>query len=90
MTRPDRIEARLREALGATRVAVVDESHLHVGHPADRGGDTHFRVTVVSPRFAGLSKVAAQRLVYEALAEEFDRGLHALALHTLAEEPGVS
>ena len=87
MTRAARIEARLRQALDATRVEVVDESALHAGHAGDRGGETHYRVTVVSPRFAGLSRVAAQRLVHDALSDELAGGLHALALRTLAEEP---
>ena len=88
MKRAERIEAKLREALGATAVEVVDESHLHAGHAGDRGGDTHYRVTVISPRFTGLSRVAAQRLVHDVLADEFAQGLHALALTTRA--PGAS
>ena len=87
MNRAERIEAKLREGLGATAVEVVDESHLHAGHAGDRGGDTHYRVMVVSPRFTGLSRLAAQRLVNEVLADEFARGLHALALTTRA--PGA-
>lgn len=79
-----RIEARLREALAAEHVEVVDESRMHAGHAGARpGGETHYRVLVVSPRFEGLSRVAAQRLVYDALAEELAGGLHALALRTL-------
>lgn len=85
-TRAQRIEARLREALAATRVEVVDESALHAGHAGDRGGETHYRVVVVSPRFSGLSRVESQRLVNAALESEFASGLHALALRTLAPE----
>ncbi len=84
--RRERIEARLREALAAVHVEVDDESQRHAGHEGARGGQSHYRVTVVSPRFAGLSRVAAQRLVYAALANELSGGLHALALRTLTPE----
>jgi BolA protein len=82
--RAARIEARLRERLDATEVVVVDESHLHRGHAGAQGGAGHFRVTVVSPRFAGLSLVAAQRLVYEAVGEMLGPEIHALAITTRA------
>jgi BolA protein len=75
-----RIEQLLRERIGAVRVEVVDESALHAGHAGARGGAGHFRATVVSPRFAGLSRVAAQRLVYGALAEMMGAEIHALSL----------
>jgi BolA protein len=75
-----RIEALLRERVGALRVDVVDESHLHAGHEGARSGAGHFRVHVVSSRFAGLSRVEAQRLVYQALDEMIGPDIHALAL----------
>jgi BolA protein len=78
-----RIEAALRERLAAVHVEVVDESHLHAGHAGARDGRGHFRALVVSPRFEGLSRVAAQRLVYDALAEELRTEIHALSLRTL-------
>jgi len=82
--RARRIETLLRERLGATDVQVVDESAKHRGHAGAQGGAGHFRVTVVSPRFAGLSLVAAQRLVYEAVAEMMGGDIHALAITTRA------
>ena len=75
-----RIEALLRENLAATDVQVVDESHKHRGHAGAAGGGGHFRVSVVSPRFAGLSRIEAQRLVYQALADMIGPDIHALAL----------
>lgn len=78
--RARRIEALLRERLAATRVEVVDESHRHRGHAGAAGGGGHFQVTVASPRFAGLSRVDAQRLVYGALSEMMPAEIHALAL----------
>jgi BolA protein len=77
-----RIEALLRERLDATAVEVVDESAQHRGHAGARSGAGHFRVTVVSPRFAGLSLVEAQRLVYRALGEMMPGDIHALAITT--------
>jgi len=82
--RAARIERELRRALDAVHVEVEDESRLHAGHAgAAPGGETHYRVRVVSPRFEGLGRVAAQRLVYDALRGELETGLHALALQTL-------
>ncbi len=81
-----RIEVRLREALDAVHVDVVDESHLHAGHAGAAGGGGHFRATIVSPRFEGLSIVEAQRLVYQALAEEMKSEIHALAMKTLTPD----
>jgi BolA protein len=81
--RRTRIEAALRDRLAAMHVEVVDESHLHAGHAGARDGRGHFRALVVSPSFEGLSRVAAQRLVYEALAEELRTEIHALSLRTL-------
>jgi BolA protein len=86
MDRRARIEQALREGLGALHVEVVDESHQHVGHAGAASGGGHFRATVVSPRFAGLSRVAAQRLVYGTLGELMRTEIHALALTTLTPE----
>jgi BolA protein len=77
-----RIESKLRERLEATQVEVLDESHLHAGHPGAASGAGHFRATIVSERFAGLSRVAAQRLVYQALEDEMGEHIHALAIRT--------
>ena len=81
--RRTRIEAKLRDSLAASFVEVVDESHLHAGHAGARSGGGHFRATIVSDRFEGLSAVAAQRLVYGALAAEMACEIHALSLTTL-------
>ena len=80
--RRTRIEAKLRERLAATHVDVLDESHLHVGHAGAAAGGGHFRATIVSERFEGLTRVAAQRLVYETLADEMKSEIHALAMRT--------
>lgn len=79
------LEARLAELLAPTALEVVDESAAHAGHAgADGSGfGTHFRVRIASPEFAGLSRVARHRLVYDSLREFTDRGLHALAIEIL-------
>ncbi|MCZ6463566.1 MAG: BolA family transcriptional regulator [Proteobacteria bacterium] len=84
--RRERIEQKLRDRLGAAHVEVVDESHRHVGHAGAASGGGHFRATIVSEKFAGLSRVAAQRLVYETLADEMGGEIHALAMKTLTPE----
>ena len=81
--RRTRIERKLAERLSATRVEVLDESHLHAGHAGAASGAGHFRATIVSERFEGLSRVQAQRLVYAALEDEMESEIHALAMRTL-------
>jgi BolA protein len=83
MTRRERIEAKLRERLAAEHVELVDESHLHRGHPGARSGGGHFRALVVASRFEGLGPVDAQRLVYDALSDEIGPEIHALSIRTL-------
>ncbi|HQS19022.1 BolA family protein [Reyranella sp.] len=78
------IDSKLRAAFAPARLAVEDESSKHHGHAGWReGGETHFRVEIVSQAFEGKTRVARQRLVYAALKEELDAGLHALAMETL-------
>ena len=82
-------EARMREALMVglepTRLDIINESELHAGHRSSPGtGESHFRVLVVSPKFAGKSRVDRHRMVNELLASELKRGVHALALSTYA------
>ena len=80
-TRAERIAAALHAGFAPAEVTVVDDSAQHAGHAGARpGGETHYSVTVVSPVFAGMGRVARSRAVHEALAAEFGCGLHALAL----------
>lgn len=79
------VEARLRERLAPLSLEVTDESHLHAGHGAP---GAHYRVKIVSARFAGLSRIAAQRLVYEALGDWIGGPIHACAV--TASAPGAS
>ncbi len=83
----DTIRDKLTAALSPTALSVEDESAKHAGHSGARpGGQTHFRVRVVSSAFAGLSRVQRQRKVYEALSAEMDNPIHALALTTLTPD----
>ena len=83
MDRRQQIESTLREALGAVFVEVIDESHLHAGHAGARSGGGHFRATIVSDRFEGISIVEAQRIVYAALKDEMGSLIHALSMKTI-------
>ncbi len=87
------IEAKLAAALSPQRLAVLNESHLHAGHhhhgsdhhgTYDGTGETHFRVRVVSGRFAGMSRIERHRLVNALLADEIAAGVHALAIEPAA------
>jgi BolA protein len=83
----EEIQRKLARAFPGASLDIVDESARHAGHAGARpGGATHFRVTVVSPLFAGVARVERQRRVYAALADEFARGVHALAVTTLTPE----
>ena len=80
-SRTARIEATLTTRFAPTLLQVRDDSAQHAGHSgAAPGGETHYSVTMASPAFEGLNRVARTRLVNEALASEFTAGLHALAL----------
>ena len=81
------LREKLEAAFAPEILAIEDESSRHAGHSGERaGGESHFRVRIVSAAFQGLSRVERQRRVYAAVAEEIDAGLHALALTTLTPE----
>lgn len=83
----DLIAARLTSALDPTHLHVSNDSAQHRGHMGDDGtGESHFSVDVVSPAFAGLSRVARQRLVNKALADLLAERIHALAIKARAPE----
>src|SRR3954454_4409725 len=89
MSVAETIHRKLTDRLASVGLDIVDESHRHAGHAGARPeGETHFTVTIVAAAFAGLSRVARQRLVYGILAEELATRVHALSLTTLApDEP---
>ena len=79
------IRQQLQARLGPTALEVVDESAAHSGHMGanEQGFGTHFRVRIASPAFAGKSRVACHRLVYDAMQNFIAQGLHALAIEII-------
>ena len=75
------ITNKLREAFAPESLDVADESHLHEGHAGHRpGGETHFRVYIVSNAFEGKSRIERHRMINSTLAAELAGGVHALAI----------
>ena len=87
MSTRDAIINKLREAFVPESLDVADESHLHEGHAGHRpGGETHFRVYIVSPAFEGKSRIERHRMINTVLAAELADNVHALAIK--AKAPG--
>jgi BolA protein len=79
------IQLKLTSAFQPLRLEIEDDSARHHGHAGARpGGESHFNVTIESAAFVGAAKVARQRMVYHALAEELAGPLHALSVKALA------
>ncbi len=83
MTRKTRIEQRLADHFRPMHLEVVDESHMH---NVPEGSESHFKVLVVSEAFQGERLLQRQRAVNQLLTDEFENGLHALAMHTWTPE----
>ena len=82
-----RLRAKLEAALSPLALDIEDESAKHAGHAGAReGGETHYRIRIVSQSFTGLSRVQRQRKVYAAVAEELAERVHALSLVTLTPD----
>jgi len=81
------IERKLRSALNPSKLELRDDSARHAGH-AHAGMETHFDLTLEAAAFAGLTRVARQRLVMAALTEELAGPVHALAIHATAPGEG--
>lgn len=76
------IKSKLEAAFSPVSLVIEDESHRHAGHAGSRAeGETHFRVAIVSPVFAGLGRVERQRRVHAVLADELKDRVHALSLN---------
>ncbi len=89
MNMHDIIVEKLTDTFAPTNLRVEDESHQHAGHAGHRpGGESHFRVHIVSEAFKGKSRVDRHRLINQALAAELAGSVHALAIHAFA--PGES
>ena len=86
MSVAETIRARLAQ-LEPQALELVDESEMHRGHAGHReGGGTHWRLSIVSPRFAGQPTVARHRMIYQALGELMHNPIHALAITARAPE----
>jgi BolA family transcriptional regulator, general stress-responsive regulator len=87
MSTKDTIINKLREAFSPESLDVSDESHLHEGHSGHRpGGETHFRVYIVSSAFEGKSRIERHRMINSTVAAELAGSVHALAIK--AHAPG--
>ncbi len=89
MRTADLISRKLTEAFAPQSLRVEDESQRHEGHAGSRpGGQTHFRVYIVSEAFKGKTRLERHRMVNATLADELLGGIHALAIHAAAPGEG--
>ncbi len=81
MPTAEEIKQRIEAAIPEARAEVEDYT----------GGGDHFRATVVSPAFAGRSRIEQHKLVYGVFGDEIGGPIHALSLKTLVpREPGAT
>jgi BolA protein len=91
MTVADTIRQKLTSAFSPLELVVEDDSARHAGHSGSRpGGETHFSVRIVSPAFAGVSRIERQRRIYAVLADELSGRVHALVLSARAPDEAGS
>jgi len=82
-SRTQRLRERLESRFAPAQLTVEDESHLHEGHAGAAGGQSHFRIRIVSESFRGMPSVARHRLVYAAVDDLLKTDIHALAIEAL-------
>ncbi len=91
---PEDTVERMREHLQALQprhLSIDDDSARHAGHEGAKGGGGHYRLTLVSERFEGLSRLSRHRLVYHSLGNLMQREVHALSMVLQTpEESGVA
>ena len=91
MRTQDLITEKLTKAFAPESLSVVDESHLHAGHAGAReGGQTHYRVYIVSDAFRGKSRLDRHRMINATLSGELAGSVHALAIHAAAPGEGTA
>jgi len=89
MRTADIITKKLAEAFTPDSLKVLDESHKHEGHAGHRpGGQSHFRVYIVSEAFKGKSRIERHRMINQLLSAELNDDVHALAIHATAPGEG--
>jgi len=88
----DNLRIRLQERLQPAKLDVIDESYQHAGHAGanESGVGTHFRIKIATHFFTGKSRIARHRLVYDALHDFIDQGLHALAIEAEESPSGTT
>jgi BolA protein len=89
MRTADLITKKLTEAFSPQSLKVLDESHQHEGHAGHRpGGQTHYRIYIVSQAFKGKTRIERHRMINHSLSAELAGGIHALAIHAAAPGEG--
>jgi acid stress-induced BolA-like protein IbaG/YrbA len=66
---PEEIKERIEAGIPDAQASVTGDGH-------------HFNAVVNSPAFAGLSRIAQHRLVYDVFGAEVGDRIHALAIQT--------
>jgi stress-induced morphogen len=88
------IREKLNEAFSPIQLLIENESHKHAHHTAMKGipttGETHFNITIISPRFAGHSRIERHRMVNQVLAAELAGPVHALSIRARTPEEAGS
>jgi stress-induced morphogen len=93
MSVEETMSIKLKQAFKPIKLTIENDSARHAGHhhgpgKAAQGGESHFTVSIISERFAGLSRLQRHRLVNEVLAEELAGPVHALAIRASAPGEG--
>ncbi len=89
MRTQDSITNKLTKAFTPESLKVVDESDRHKGHAGHRpGGQTHYRVYIVSEAFRGKTRIERHRMINATLSDELQDGVHAIAIHATAPGEG--
>jgi BolA protein len=86
LERLERMRRLLSAALATDAIDLMDDSHLHAGHAGARDGRGHYRVRVISPKFAGLRTLQRHQLVYRSLGEMMQTDIHALSIAALTPD----
>ena len=77
------IETKVAEELKPVYLNVTNESAMHNVPP---GSESHFKLVIVSEKFAGLTRVKRHQTINTILEKELREDLHALSMETLTTE----
>ncbi|MBY0502030.1 MAG: BolA family transcriptional regulator [Alphaproteobacteria bacterium] len=90
MTLKNQIETKLDRLFSPSYLKVEDNTSKHVGHENYKpGGESHFRVVLVSAKFTNTTRIQRHQMVYACLSEELKKCIHALELKALSPEEVV-